>query len=244
MLEQLACAAGVVLPTTSAGLQMSTAGLSGSILNRFMTVGTCSPCVQLGDHISICMDFGPVWGVHIDEVSADSLLTWVPKHRVAIMLIALGQNCTAVWVADTGKIFYATDTISLPTGVPAGTILLANYTEDVKGTYREPRVLVYDVVAWGAAHDSPYSYDNMRSVTPEDRYRKLREDFDPLLKSNQLLKQLHGDKSSNTIVLQWVGFKQGAVQFLNGGVKVGHDVDTLLQLSDTDALCPVVIEGC
>ncbi|KAJ1464928.1 hypothetical protein T484DRAFT_1757746 [Baffinella frigidus] len=220
---------------------MSTVGLEGSILNRFMSVGTCSPCVQLGDHISLCMQFAPIWGISVSEVACNSLVTWVPENRVAIILIALGNNCTAVWVADTGKIYYATETISLPSEVPAGTVLLANYTEDVKGSYREPRVLVYDVVAWGSS-TNPYGYDNMRSVSAEDRYRKLREELGPLLQADKTLKASLENQPSNTIVLQWVGFKEGALQFLYGGLAVGHSVATLVQLSDEDAVMPLILE--
>jgi hypothetical protein len=247
MLQQLAFAAGVMLPTHAAGVELGNNGLEGTILNRFMAVATCSPCVQLGDHIGMCMDFSPVWGTPVSEVAPNSLVTWVPKNRVAIILIALGNNCTAVWVAETGKFYYATDTISLPPAVPAGTVLLANYTEDGKETYRQPRVLVYDVAAWGSASvgdDSlpdSYSYDNMRSVSPEDRYRKLREDFDPLLKCDKFNVPVQS-QSNNTIVLQWVGFKQGAQHFLDGRVVVGHDVETLLKLSEVDALMPELLD--
>jgi len=251
LLEQLVIAAGIDAPSSYVF------GKYGNILDRFMTLGTCGPCVELGDHISLCMDFKFVVGKRSSEVGASSLVTWVPKDRVSIILIALGNSCTAVCVVDTKKIYYATGTISLPPDVPAGTMLLGHYTEDSKGTYREPRVLIYDVICWGAKPDSMavdyqcnnrYEYRNMQKVEACDRYRMLREDFDDLLKAEKLRVLLATPPDtpprSATIVLQWVGFVGAASRFLHGGIDVGHDVSTLLQLSDEDALHPEILECC
>jgi hypothetical protein len=221
-----------------------------------MTLGTCGPCVELGDHISICMEFEFKSGLRLKEVGERSLVTWVPKDRVSLIMIALGNSCTAVCVVETKQIYYASDTISLPADVPAGTILLANYTEDLKDKYREPRVLVYDVICWGAKPDSVdmggypgdtrYKYINMQYVDACDRYTLLREDFDDMLKKEKLRVLLNARPDapprSSTIILQWAGFADAASQFLHGGIQVGHDISTLLQLSDVDALHPVLLD--
>jgi hypothetical protein len=247
LLEKLVTAAGVDNPSSFVY------GKYGNILDRFMTLGTCGPCVELGDHIALCMEFYFLNGVS-SNVSGSSLVTWVPKDRVSIILIALGNCCTAVCICATKEIYYATGTISLPPGVPAGTMLLAHYTEDLKGMHREPRVLVYDVLCWGAKPDmmdidesaSRYEYRNMQYVNAGDRYRMLREDFDTLLKTENLrvLLTAHPDAPphSSTIVLQWVGFVGAASQFLNGGIDVGHAVSSLLQMSDIDAVHPILLD--
>jgi hypothetical protein len=196
-----------------------------NILSRFMTLGTCGPCVEMGDHFDMCLQFS-IGAVNGKDAAEKTLWTWVPRSRVSILLIALGNACTAVYVQETGKTYYATDTISLPPTVPAGSVLIAQYTEDVQGMYRAPRVLVYDVAAWGTG-TLRHQYEDLRAVNPEDRYRILREDFDCLV------------SKGCAILLQWVGYREGAQQFLDGGVNVGHEVSTLLQLSTENALRPL-----
>jgi hypothetical protein len=249
LLEKLVTAAGISIPYPS------TCGGNGNILDRFMTLGTCGPCVEIGDHVSLCMDFKFQSG-RLSDVGEHSLVTWVPKNRVSVMMIALGNCCTAVYIVETKHIYYASDTISLPSDVPAGTILLANYTEDLKDNYREPRVLVYDVICWGAKPDSMdiggypggmrYKYTNMQYVHADDRYTLLREDFGDMLEKEKLRNLLHAHPDtpprSSTIILQWVGFASAASQFLHGGIQVGHEVSTLLQLSDSNALHPVLMD--
>jgi hypothetical protein len=234
MLDQLTNAAGISMPAKPPSVVSGTDG----ILNRFLYVGTCSPCMAVGDHVELCMQFELSPPEDLAGVGDTSLVTWVPKTRVAILLVALGDTCTAVYVVATGRMFYATETISLPSGVPAGTILLAHYTEDMRGSYREPRVLVYDVACWGHGTHA-HQYENLRSVPPQDRYRLLRDEFTPLLAADKARKC--STNASSTIVLQWVGYKAGACQFLHGGVQVGHEVETLLALSHTDALRPTVL---
>jgi hypothetical protein len=209
--------------------------IDGNILRRFMTVGTCGPCVQLGGYIDKCIAFDPTQTIEETELCDKSMMTWVPRFRVPILLISLGDACTAVCIQETAKVYYASDTISLPPKTPAGCILLAHYTEDVIDSYRRPRVLVYDVVTWGTSM-SPSSFmqmiqcEDLSTVRPEERYRILREEFDPLLRSST--------DTSNTIVLQWVGYKEGARKFLDGTMHVGHEVETLLELSEENALRP------
>jgi hypothetical protein len=252
ILEKLVTAAGLELPPAFVY------GKYGNIMDRFMTLGTCGPCVELGDHISICMEFSFINNKPMSHVGENSLLTWVPQDRVPIILVALGNSCTAVCIVETKKIYYASNVISLPGDVPAGSILLAHYTEDLIGSYREPRVLVYDVVCWGVTLDvmkvdnlcsnrsNRYQYRNMQNVSASDRYSLLRDDFDDLLKADDVRNLLNASPDapprSRTIVLQWVGFASAASQFLHGGINVGHCVSTLLQLSDQNALNPEILD--
>jgi hypothetical protein len=212
--------------------------MDGNVLRRFMTIGTCGPCVQLGDYIDKCMEFNPTGTIEETELCNMSLVTWVPQCRVPILLISLGDACTAVCIQETGNVYYATETISLPAKTPAGCILLAHYTEDVIDSHRRPRVLVYDVATWGtsmssSAYAQRIQYEDLSTVAPKERYRILREELGPLLHSCTA--------TSNTIVLQWVGYIDGARKFLDGTIHVGHEVETLLELSRENALRPKLL---
>jgi hypothetical protein len=204
--------------------------LKYNIHSRFMILGTCGPCVELGDHIERCIEFDISQTVAITEVSDTSLLTWVPRNRVPILLISLGDSCTAVFVRSTGKCYYASETVALPHDIPAGCTLLAHYTEDVGPEGNSPRVLIYDVATWGSGTNRT-QYVDLRNTNVHDRYRILREEFDPLLKGMKETK----------VVLQWCGYLEGAREFLNGSVAVGHEVETLVKLSSENAMKPIFV---
>ncbi|KAJ1468615.1 hypothetical protein T484DRAFT_1754993 [Baffinella frigidus] len=204
--------------------------LEHTIRSRFMILATCGPCVELGDHIGKCMEFTTSNTVAITDIPSTNLVTWVPRNRVPILLISLGDACTAVFVQETGKCFYASETVALPHNIPAGCILMAHYTEDHGPEFRSPRVLIYDVVTWGSGTNR-LQYVDVTTVNPHDRYRILREEFNPLLK--------HTD-NTNT-VLQWCGYVEGAREFLDGAMVVGHEVETLLELSTENALRPRLV---
>lgn len=204
--------------------------LKNTIRSRFMILATCGPCVELGDHIERCLEFDISNTLAITEVAETSLMTWVPRNRVPILLISLGDACTAVFVQETGKCYYASETVALPHNIPPGCILLAHYTEDIGPVSPSPRVLIYDVATWGSGTNR-MQYVDVAKVNSHDRYRILREEFDPLLK---------GMKDTQT-VLQWCGYLQGARQFLDGTVRVGHEVETLLELSNENALKPRIL---
>jgi hypothetical protein len=201
-----------------------------SIRSRFMILATCGPCVELGDYVAKCMEFDVSDTIAITDIPATNLVTWVPLNRVPILLISLGDSCTVVFVQETGKFYYASETVALPHNIPAGCILLAHYTEDDGIGCRSPRVLIYDVATWGSGTNR-MQYVDVTTVNPHDRYRILREEFDPLLKQA---------KNTKT-VLQWCGYVEGARQFLNGNVSVGHDVETLLELCTENALRPRLV---
>ena len=203
-----------------------------TIGSRFMILATCGPCVELGDHIATCMEFDVSETIAITDIPPTNLVTWVPRNRVPILLISLGDSCTVVFVQETGKFYYASETVALPHNMPAGSILLAHYTEDDGIGCRSPRVLIYDVAAWGSGTNRT-QYVDVTKVNPHDRYRILREEFDPLLKEN----------NNTKTVLQWCGYLEGARQFLNGTMPVGHDVETLLELCTENALRPRIVTG-
>jgi hypothetical protein len=204
--------------------------LEHTIRSRFMILATCGPCVELGDHIARCLEFDVSQTVAMTEVAETSLVTWIPRNRVPILLISLGNASTAVFVQETGKCFYASEIVALPHNIPAGCILLAHYTEDISPGSRSPRVLIYDVATWGSGTNR-MQYVDVSTVNVYDRYRILREEFDPLLRET---------KHTHT-VLQWCGYLQGARQFLDGTVAVGHEVETLLELSRENSLIPRIV---
>jgi hypothetical protein len=207
--------------------------LEHTIRSRFMILATCGPCVELGDHIDKCIEFNVSNTVAMTEVADLNLVTWVPRNRVPILLISLGDACTAIFVPETGKCYYASETVALPRNTPAGCILLAHYTEDQGVECRSPRVLIYDVATWGSGTNR-MQYVDVTRVNPHDRYRILREEFDPLLKQT----------NHTHTVLQWCGYLEGARQFINGTMPVGHEVETLLELSTENALKPRIVTGC
>jgi hypothetical protein len=205
--------------------------LEHTIRSRFMILATCGPCVELGDHIGKCMEFQPFGTVAITDIPETNLVTWVPRSRVPILLISLGDACTAVFVQETGKCYYASEAVALPHNTPAGSIILAHYTEDTGIAFRSPRVLIYDVATWGSGTNR-MQYVDVTNVNPYDRYRILREELNPLL--------LQTDDTNNTI-LQWCGYVEGAREFVNGTINVGHEVETLLELSTENALTPRLV---
>jgi hypothetical protein len=208
---------------------------------RFMTCATLGPCVEIGDELAISMEFDTSrTELYNDFMAMDEentangsdrkLVTWLPEYRVPILLIALGDDCTAVYIQSKKQMFYASDMISLPAGVPAGTILIANYTEDLTvDNVRMPRVLVYDVATWGLS-EKKHVFEDFRSIAPAARYKLLRKEFEKLLRASP----------NKTIILQWVGFVEGALKFTTGEIPVGHSVSSMVYMG-INATCPVRI---
>jgi hypothetical protein len=208
--------------------------LQNTILERFMIIGTCGPCVEIGDYIAPCVAFDPSAHVREAQVSSGTLCTWNPKHKVAILLVQLDQCCTVVYVTAKNSFYYATEVTALPSNTPAGSILVACYTEDVMPSHKEPRVLIHDVVTWGVGNAV---VEQLRTIHVTDRYRILREEFAPLLHQTTVAKATH----VQYLVLQWCGYIDAAKSLINGTVNVGHDVDGLLMLRENDALRPCTI---
>jgi hypothetical protein len=221
------------------------------IMDRFLIIGTSAPCVRVGPHIEQCTQYAapmspsresaiPLrWGEdNNSKEDRNALFTWLPRYRVLLLLCKISAHCTAVYVCETGLFFYASDVTSLPGGTPAGTILAAVYTEDVHGSHREPRVLVNDVLFWGAGCDSwglPRS-DDLTQMPANERYRILRENFGPQLQHE-----------AGCIVLQWLGYHNAAQKFLpthapcDGAIAVGHKVGGLLTVNAKSALHPRIV---
>lgn len=230
--------------------QLNCRDSASCIMDRFLIVGTSAPCVRVGPHVGQCTQYAPPmspsretdpplqWGKDNDgDQDSDALFTWLPQHRVSILLCKISAHSTVVYVCATELFFYASNVTSLPSSTPAGTILAAVYTEDVHGSHREPRVLVNDVLFWGSGCDSwglPRSED-LTETPANDRYRVLRERFGPQLQ-----------QESCCIVLQWLGYRNAAKRFLpihahDNAIKVGHKVGGLLTVHASSALHPSVV---
>ena len=210
--------------------------LNNTILDRFMIIGTCGPCVEFGAHVAPCLAFDPSSLIKESEVSSTTFCTWNPKHKVNILLMQLDQCCTVVYVLEKNSFYYATEVTALPSLTPSGSILVACYTEDVMPSHKEPRILIQDVVSWGIGNDM---VEQLRTIHVADRYRILREELSPLLSQNRLNE--NSAKYVQYLVLQWCGYHDAAKGFMNGSVAVGHEVDGLIMLRDNDALRPCVI---
>ena len=210
--------------------------LRNTVLDRFMIIGTCGPCVELGAHIAPCLAFDPMSLINESEVPSTTLCTWNPKHKVEILLIQLDECCSVVYVLEKNSFYYATEVTALPSNTPPGSILVACYTEDVMPSHKEPRILIQDVVTWGVGNNV---VEQLRTIHVEDRYRILREEFSPLLLQNRT-----GNNSAiyvQYLVLQWCGYHDAAKGFVNGTIAVGHEVEGLTMLREFDALRPCKI---
>jgi hypothetical protein len=213
--------------------------LDNTLLDRFMLIGTCGPCVEIGGHIASCVAFDPSGRVREGEVKRGTLCTWNPKHKVHLLLVQLDECCTVVYVVEKHSFYYATEVTALPSNTPTGSILVACYTEDVMPTHKEPRVLIHDVVTWGVGNAV---VESLRTLHVTDRYRILREEFAPLLVQKRTTTQ--GVQAACPVqycVLQWCGFLDAAKGFVNGSIEVGHEVDGLLMLRENDALRPCMV---
>ena len=210
--------------------------LDNTILDRFMIIGTCGPCVEIGAYVASCLKFDPSSLIKEVQVPGTTLCTWNPKYKVNILLIQLDQCCTVVYVVAKNSFYYATEVTALPSKTPPGSILVACYTEDVKPSHKEPRVLISDAVVWGIGNGK---VEELRTLHVADRYRILREEFGPLLSHNQT------DENSRVyvqyLVLQWCGYMDAAKGFVLGTITVGHEIDGLVMLRDNDALRPCLI---
>ena len=210
--------------------------LKNSLLDRFMIIGTCGPCVEIGAYIAPCLAFEPSSLIKESEVPSTTLCTWNPKHKVNILLVQLDKCCTVVYVVARNSFYYATEVTALPNKTPPGSILVACYTEDVLESHKEPRVLVQDVVKWGVGNDV---VEELRTIHVADRYRILREEFLPLLSHHRTSGT--GAVYVQYLVLQWCGYLDAARGFIRGTISVGHEIDGLIMLRDNDALRPCKI---
>jgi len=214
--------------------------LDNTLLDRFMLIGACGPCVEIGDHIARCVAFDPSGRVREEDVKGTTLCTWNPKHKVHLLLAQLDECCTVVYVVEKNSFYYATEVTALPSNTPPGSILVACYTEDVMVSHKEPRVLIHDVVTWGVGNGV---VEQLRTLHVADRYRILREEFAPLLvrKSRTTQGAIQTASTMQYCVLQWCGFLDAAKGFVNGTVPVGHEVDGLIMLRENDALRPCTV---
>jgi hypothetical protein len=147
--------------------------------------------------------------------------TWVPRNHTPVLLLGTPAGDNLVIVCSTGVAYAMSPALEVPP-LPADVVLVANCTLDHDETFR---VLVFD------GENLPPTTAAGADSTPDsgERYRRLLHFFPQFFHKSEAAK--------STFVLQWVGYYESALKFLNGEISVGHRIGGLLTTTD-DAMRP------
>ena len=159
-------------------------------------------------------------------VPGDRFFTWVPSGGVFVTLMKLDNGATVVYDHRHDRLFFASPRAILGPAIPAGTALLAIYSEDGVGTlHAVPWLLVFDVLAMG--------WKRMDGIPASQRYDILRGPLKALCVTED-----HGVGKS-LLRLHWVGKFICAPHILDGSMKLPHSVESFVLLRDSS---PVVVD--
>lgn len=153
-------------------------------------------------------------------VDPNRYFTWRPSRSVFLSLCRDDSFGTIVHIYATGCSYFATPSCMLPCRVPAGSVVLGQYIEDVDPVTMSlsPRVLLFDLPMMG--------YCDMSGVPARDRYAALR----------RCMAGSEDGTPGCMLKVQWVGEYSCASVITQGHMQLPHPVQSLLVLRD-DQVC-------
>jgi hypothetical protein len=147
------------------------------------------------------------------------MTTWTPKNSVPVLIAGTGTLGNIVILCRSGQAFSMSRGLQVPP-LSKGVVLVGNCTLNHDDTFR---LLLYD------GENLPCRGVSNVAPTPTERYERLRDFFPQYFECS--------DSARNTFVLQWVGFYEHAVKFLDGSINVGHNIGGLVSIT-SDAMTP------
>lgn len=196
---------------------------SSLLFHRCLSVLAQQECVAPGYHLS-----GAATRISSSSLDrkcrvvndGDRFCTWKPKGSVFLSLSKEDCGSTVVHVFESGTSFYASPAARLPKCIPSGVTLLGQYVEDFDSETETvfPRVLVFDVLQ---SDGRP-----LDGVPVPMRYNTLRGYFEAAAAT--------GNTEESIVQLQWVGQYSSVGVITSGAMKLPHEVESIIVLTDKD----------
>jgi hypothetical protein len=154
------------------------------------------------------------------------MTTWVPRNSVPVLLVGTDSHQNLVILCQSGDSYNMSPALGVPP-IPAGVVLVCNCTVNKDGSFI---VLVYDGENIPFQNGQDGTTQPGESVpTSVERYTRLRDFFPYIFNTNKT--------STQTFMIQWVGYYEHACKFMSGEIDVPHEVSGLLSTNE-DPLTP------
>ena len=152
-----------------------------------------------------------------DECGKVRMATWLPRHRVAVLIYV--DDSKRTYVGIKGRILFASECAMLGHRMPKCTMILSHFVVDRTEKGLEPRVLIYDIAM--------YNGESVTGSDPLERYQMLLGMF---------------KDAKGLVSLQWIGHEASAMKNFEWFTKnVPHEVECIVNLGhDPWTLCRVM----
>ncbi len=193
-----------------------------SCTHRAVALLMSEECTDIGEHYKYFQSVMFIRGRKTDE----AWTTWLPKERMPLVIhIGEGGKIRIFTEHMKQKSFHASENLGILGTLAPGTVLLANYTEDMTKDPNErvmgshfneksgaPRVLIYDIAKDGA---------QLLRVGSKQRYELLRSRLECVIPEGHFM------------TIQWAGPYKNACKLTMGEVSIPHQIECLVIYTGT-----------